>query len=413
MLLVPAPSAAADDPVVVARHGNSVRGEIDGVSFLVLRGSHEEQGEAHGVLVAEDILRLLNETLIAEVEKRPGTWDNAIIPMTRNFDFPPPYTVEIDAILRGIRMSLPDSSDRQLSRLGREVTIDDLRALSCVGDIMSSSYNVGDEGCSSFSAWGPLTSDGRLIAGRNLDYRTFPGEIPMLLVGRESPESDRLATLDIGGPGYVGANTTMNAEGIVLMMHDEHGLPMEKAVGYTPRPLVNRDAIERLRLGQTPVEIAGLFSQRKVITGNNSHLVFPTRNNGPMACVVEWDGNPQDQGATLRLPGTGSLETSMFCTNHYLQRRGPSETGGNSHERLNSLRVAVGKAQADGDVIEIEDAKRMMHAVARRGGSVTYLTAIAFPDERRVVFATTPATGVPATEGRFVEILWDEIFSAR
>ena len=415
ILISAQPGIAAEAPVVVSRHLGSVRGEIDGISFLVLRGTHEEQGEAHGVLGGEDILTVLNETLIPQVEKHPGAWDAAILPMIRTLDFPSRYVTEIDAMLRGIRKALPNPEDRELVALGREICVDDLRALSCVGDIMSASYNVGDGGCSSFSTWGSLTSDGALISGRNLDYGTFPGTIRFTLIAREATEPGRLATLDISASGTVGASTAMNSEGIVLMMHDEHGLPIETTTGHTPRPLVNRDAIEQLRIAQRPHEIADLFRSKRVMTGNNTPIVFPSRGGlpGPNACVVEWDGNPLADGAALRLPDEGVKANAMFCTNHYLQRRDPGEREGNSHRRMASLVDAVEAARIANTTIGLEEAKRMMNDVAVRGEGVTYLTAIAFPDERRMVFATTPETGVPATEGRWVEITWDEIFGAR
>jgi len=78
-----------------------------------------------------------------------------------------------------------------------------------------------------------------------------------------------------------------------------------------------------------------------------------------------------------------------------------------------SLVEAVGTARTSKTTIGVEEAKRMMDAVAVRGEGVTYLTAIAFPDEKRFIFATTPDTGVPATEGRWIEVNWDAIFAAQ
>jgi hypothetical protein len=207
----------------------------------------------------------------------------------------------------------------------------------------------------------------------------------------------------------------MNAEGIVLLVHDEDGLPIEKAAGYTPRPLVSRDALEQIKLAQKPDEIAELFSDKKVITGNNTHIVFPSRNGapGPHACVVEWDGNPAGDGAAIRLPDPELDSDALLCTNHYLERRDAAESEGGTLSRMASLVEAVGTARTSKTTIGVEEAKRMMDAVAVRGEGVTYLTAIAFPDEKRFIFATTPDTGVPATEGRWIEVNWDAIFAAQ
>jgi hypothetical protein len=51
-----------------------------------------------------------------------------------------------------------------------------------------------------------------------------------------------------------------------------------------------------------------------------------------------------------------------------------------------------------------------MHSVARSGETVTYLTVVAYPGTRKMVFAVTPAHGVAATEGQWVEITWDSVF---
>jgi len=399
---------------IVARYGQSVRGEVDGIDFLLLRGTRQEQGEAHGVLVAKDILGLLNNTLIPQVEKQPGAWDAVIIPMVRRFSFPEQFAVELEGLFRGLQKALPDRDDRKLKALDREIGIEDLQALNCVNDIMSSGRAEADA-CSSFSVWGSLTADGAILSARNLDYTTFPGEVPFLVIAREPAESGRLATLDLSGPGLLGVSTAMNAEGIVLLQHDEQGLPGEATAGFTPRLLVNRDAIERLRVGQDPVEIARLFSNQKTITGTNTHISFPSRKRagGPEACVVEWDGNALDSGATIRLPDARVDSEALFCTNHYLRRRRPEGTVGNSQRRMTSLVEAVRRARSRNAPMEIEKIKQALHTVAASGESVTYLTAIAFPDQRRIVFATTPGPGVPATQGQWIEVSWEGVFQVR
>ena len=405
LIVFPGTFTRADDLTVHSRYGQSVRGEIGGIEFLMLRGTRQEQGEAHGVLAAKDILRVLNDTLIAHVEKQPGAWDGAILPMVRKFSLPAHYLLELEALLRGLQKTLKDPDDRIIEILKREVRIEDLQALNCVGDIMS----AGSMGCSSFSIWGSMTPGGETISARNLDYTTFPGRIPFLVIAREPVESDRLATLDLSGPGVLGVSTVMNREGIVLMQHDEGGLPAQATSGFTPRLLVNRDAIESLRLGLEPDQIVQLFSGKTVITGTNSHISFPSRNS-LRACVVEWDGNSHGGGATFRLPDE---ETSIICTNHFLERRLPRASGGSSERRMGSLADAIDQIRRAGATMGLEEAKQAMHKVAASGKSVTYLTCIAYPDERRIVFATTPDPGVPATKGRYVEISWDDIFSAR
>lgn len=404
---------AASSVTVTARHGDSVRGEIDGVTFFVLRGTSQEQGEAHGALGAKDILTVLDGTLIAQVEKQPGAWEHGILPMVRTFQFPEPYAVELEAMLDGIRKALPDSADRVLSSIGREITLDDLRALNCVGDIMSSGSNMASQGCSSFSAWGRFTADGSVIAGRNLDYTTFPGKIPFCIIARESTGPGSAATLDLSAPGALGVSTAMNSEGVVLLFHDESGLPIKPSGGYAPRPIVSRAALEHLTVEMSSESIVKLFQEKNVLTGTNTHLVFPSSGPGPRAAVVEWDGNPDGKGAAIRTPDGSVDDEALLCTNHYLARTTREPSDGGTFRRFSSLARAIVDAKAAEATIGLPEAKEMMDDVAVGGGGVTYLTAIAYPDERRFVFATTPDTGVPATKGKWSEVNWEQIFNAR
>jgi hypothetical protein len=41
---------------------------------------------------------------------------------------------------------------------------------------------------------------------------------------------------------------------------------------------------------------------------------------------------------------------------------------------------------------------------------VTYLTSIAIPGEKRIVFAVSPGGGISATREEWIEITWDQIF---
>ena len=66
-------------------------------------------------------------------------------------------------MIDGLRAARPKPEDRVLKSPGREITVDDLKAVNCLSDIMGA-------GCSSFSAWGSLTDDGAPVIGRNLDY---------------------------------------------------------------------------------------------------------------------------------------------------------------------------------------------------------------------------------------------------
>jgi hypothetical protein len=61
-------------------------------------------------------------------------------------------------------------------------------------------------------------------------------------------------------------------------------------------------------------------------------------------------------------------------------------------------------------VITINKAIDIMDSVVARGQGVTYLTWIAIPNDRKIVFAVTPGSAIPATRGEWIELSWKQIF---
>ncbi|MCA9074183.1 MAG: hypothetical protein KDA93_04055 [Planctomycetaceae bacterium] len=74
---------------------------------------------------------------------------------------------------------------------------------------------VADYSCSSIAAWGNATKDGHLYQTRNLDWHLGLGaqDHPLIVVYLPN---DGVPHVNITFAGFIGANTGMNAEGIVL-----------------------------------------------------------------------------------------------------------------------------------------------------------------------------------------------------
>ncbi len=297
-----------------------------------------------------------------------------------------------------------------LSSIKREICVDDLRALNCIVDIMFS-----ESGCSSFSAWGPLTGNGEVICGRNLDERYIPGRIPVVVLAREPTELNRQATIGITGPGIIGATTAMNADGLVVMFHDANGLQTSASEKWVPRSIVLRDAIESARANDSADQIARLFMNSSVRSGSNTHIALPkdVHLNSQLPFVLEWDGNRQDNGVTVRVEDPSLVREAIVCTNHFVKRRSQeADKSKGSHQRWQLLVNALQKRHGLKSPIGVERAVKIMDSVARNGEWVTYLTVVALPSERKMIFATTPGNGISATRGEWTEITWDQVFGA-
>jgi hypothetical protein len=393
---------------ITERYGNSLRRNINSVTVLVLRGSYEEMGEAHGVLAGKEIIHLLDNIIIPYVNKQETNgWDRKVLPATAAFTFPERYEKELISAMKGIEIKYPDRNDRMLFSLKREIKIDDLRALNCFGDLIDS---MG--GCSSFCAWGALTEDGKVICGRNLDERSISGKIPFMVVARQPTEHGRKATVEISGPGVIGISTGMNEDGVIAMFHNGNGLS-STAEKTMPRTIVMREALELAGPADSVEKIADLFKNRMVQQGSSTHIAFPLHEpeKGFLPFVVEWDGNRRDNGATVRIEDPSILRDATVCTNHFIKRR-QNETDISKSSKLRFQRLVdlLQESRASKSVISINKAIDIMDSVSVGGAVVTYLTWIAIPSERKFVFAVTPGVGIPATRGEWIELGWELIF---
>jgi len=395
LLLVAASPAAKIE--IQERHGSSFKGSIDGFPLLMLKGTHKERGEAHGRLEAAAIVGLLNEAIIPTLAKfAPDAWEKKLLKETEGFVFPARYEEELAAMLDGIRAALPTKEDRQLKLLNREIAIGDLKALNCMSDIIGG-------GCSSFSAWGARTPDGKPVLGRNLDYYAFPLSAKAVLIAVEPAEKGLKATLDVLMPGFIGVGTAMNADGVVLALHDEKGLPGAAKSGWAPRSLTLRTAIETASGTGAVKDVAAVLQGVPVRMGNNVHVCGVA---GPSA-VLEWDGNAKDGGVSLRGPESGD---ALVCTNHYCLRE-KTDGGADSGGRFTTVARGLETLASNDRKIDLVAAKRLLESVGRSGPVVTHLSYVAWPAARRFTFSVSPQTGVTASKGRWIALEWKDVFA--
>lgn len=394
---------------VTRRYGKSLRGRVNSIPVLVLRGSYEELGEAHGVLAGKDIIRLLDSLLIPFANRgQKNVWDTKILPASQSFVIPDDYEKELKGIFNGIKTIYPEKHDRILKSLNREVNIEDLRALNSFGDIFLS---MG--GCSSFSVWGSLTANGDVICGRNLDERYIPGKPPFMIMAREPSDLNRQSSIDINGPGMIGVSTAMNADGLTFILHDSGGINADERIEWVPRGIVLREAIELSRVVDSAEKIGSNFSGRAVRISSNIHVTL-SRNEfakSPSPFVVEWDGRAKENGITVREGDSSVLKDGIVCTNHFVNRR----TEGVSASKSSRMRYAlllklIQEYHSSKRKINVGNAIRILDSVGENGDIVTYLSVVAIPKERKMIFAVSPGNGLSATKREWIEITWDQIF---
>lgn len=394
------PAQSQESVRVTARHERSARGTVEGFPFLVLRGDATARGRAHGILAGREIIRFLDQALLPVIHATsPGAWEAAFAGRTNLFAWPERYERELRAMLEGIRQALPDAEDRRLKSLGREIRLEDLKALNCLTDLLGG-------GCSSLSVWGPLTEDGQVLSARNMDYMAFPITPYQTLIAVDPAEEGLKATLDLLAFGYVGAGTALNAEGVWTALHDEPGLAGGPREGGAPRCLSLRTAVERARAARAIEDVAGSLRGSAVRLGNNIHVSFPLSGaRGARPCVLEWDGHEKDGGVSIHLPEADHV----LCTNHYrtrASRSGPKD----SLARLERLRKGIEELRAAGRKIGLAEARELLESVCRNGALVTHFSVVVWPDRRRMAFACSPSPGRSSTQGRWMTVEWDDLF---
>jgi hypothetical protein len=353
-------SATVADPAVHQVSGKLET--VDGLRILRVWGDDFQRGYAHGFLLADDILALLNGVLSSKsVLPDPAAWDRQILPVAaERFTLTDRQTAELEAMLQGIRAARAGRGLR-IDAIGRDLSRADLEAMNSFADWIR-------VGCSSFSAWGTLTGNGETITGRNLDYFAIPG-LPssQLMIVHLRPGPGRLSWLTMAWPGLIGAYTAMNEEGVTLSMHDStNGAAPSDKGKCVPRSIALREAVEQARAAAATDVVTRVLRDAPTLTASNFHLSVPFRGQADPAIVFEYDGNrDRDEGVTLRRAADANhpiLMQALLCTNHFRTRATPTpcDRYDTFLKHFTTPRPATAK-------VDVAEAREAMKAVAVSG----------------------------------------------
>jgi len=194
-LKTPTLGPARGERKVVATEGQGRLELIDDTRVLFLKGSPEEMGHQHGVLMRAGVQNLVNRILYgvgvgSSFEK--GTWFFGEIERAQQAVEPfidPRYLAEMDA------MGAAAGLDRQEARLA---------------NIFPELFH-----CSGFAVFGKATADGHIYHGRILDYMKGVGLEPNAVVIIEQPNYG-YAWANVSYAGFIGSVTAMNEKHISI-----------------------------------------------------------------------------------------------------------------------------------------------------------------------------------------------------
>ncbi|MCA9173744.1 MAG: peptidase C45 acyl-coenzyme A:6-aminopenicillanic acid acyl-transferase [Planctomycetales bacterium] len=168
---------------------------MDGQRVVLLQGTPEEIGRAHGELLQVEATRCIDSVLYAfgTVETiRSGEW----------------FRHRLEQAFKRLSRHIPDRHHHETAALADAVGID--RQLAHTLNVFPELFH-----CSGFAVFGSATSDGKLYHGRVLDYMTTIGLQDAATTFIVAPRGQH-AFANVGYAGFIGSVTGMNAVGVSL-----------------------------------------------------------------------------------------------------------------------------------------------------------------------------------------------------
>ena len=192
---IPTLGPATGEHHLIAREGNGRLEEVDGTKVLVLKGTPEEMGHQHGVLMKDGIHRLVEQILFGvgvgtSFEK--GEW----------------VFGEIEGAQKRLNPFMDERYFKEMDALAvaAELPKEEVRLANFFPEMFH---------CSGFAVFGRATTDGKLYHGRVLDYMRGMGLEQSAVVMVFQPDKGN-AWVNIGYAGFVGSVTAMNEKHIAM-----------------------------------------------------------------------------------------------------------------------------------------------------------------------------------------------------
>jgi len=361
---------------------------------LYVWGTPQEMGFAHGYLLATDIVADLPKNIAASFGENTAAYEGLLGSLGEFIQCPGHTGTEIQGIYDGVCQRLGDAP--RLELLGRKLRVEDLIFFNAMDTMRAF-------GCSGFAVWDKPAGDAGVIAGRNFDYAVADPQVlghQMILV-RQPKERKQVAT--ITWPGYIGAFTGFNEDGLALFLHDGSGPQALSPQGrYAPVALLLADFLEQTR-GNVMANMRNMLRPLRSPYSYIIRLIAPaTDDGGTPAMVYHLDASG---------PGFSPIhEGKSVSTNHYLGKE--FEPQGNAD--ADSIgRYKTLEARLDVEELSNAAAWEALDAVAASSPQRGTLHALVlYPERKRIelAFANWGETFVPATKNPHTLLTFAEIF---
>jgi hypothetical protein len=326
-------SGAASANAEAARAGatkpaaGDVNGElvtVDGQRVLRVWGTPAQMGRAHGALLREEILEIVDGYALDVIP--PATLDAAGALFGAAAQVSPRLLEEADGVIAGMQAA----GGAQVPRLGRELRATDLLVLNAMTDLLTI-------GCSSVSAWGTATEGAPDLAGapmlvRNLDWSEDPDLLRNQVIFVFRPDDPaRQPVVSVAFAGYIGCLSCMSEAGVAALFNMGYGEgaagPTEALRGFSPANLLLRDVLEQRDVDgdgrATADDVEAAWRDQRHAGSYILHVIEPRREGeAAPARVLEVEAD----GVVTRDPDASELQGRMLAaTNHLRDKTPPSE----------------------------------------------------------------------------------------
>ena len=192
---IPTLGPATGERRVVAREGNGRLEVVDGTRVLVLKGTPEEMGRQHGVLMKKDVRQLVDHILFG-------------VGVGSSFDKGDWVLGEIEEAQRRVTPFMDERYLREMDSLASAAGLprEEVRLANYFPEMFH---------CSGFAVYGKATTDGRLYHGRILDYMRGMGLEQSAVVMVLQPDRGN-AWVNVGYAGFIGSVTAMNEKHVAI-----------------------------------------------------------------------------------------------------------------------------------------------------------------------------------------------------
>jgi hypothetical protein len=322
---------------------------IKNYPVLQLWGSPEQRGNAHGYIVAEQIMDFFRYFVLRATAADCEMYERYVVPKLMNrtlYFYSNDYLREASAILDGMKQS---GIDLYVKELKRNLSLVDIFAINGYGDVgywisqfKESQRNHLDKKheqplCSQVSIWSTESSNGLLISGRNMDgeldaiRKVTVSHLMMFAIDpREQSDSQegKYRYVSIMWPGFIGTSSGLNEHGLYVMENSGQTHDGLKFSNTSFAATIIRSILSSVSgKNASPKTIEEYFtSQYQLKTGGvcarGCNLFFATPYfsslNSSAAFVYEGDF----MGGVFRVGGDAEpreLPNALVATNHFLK----------------------------------------------------------------------------------------------